>query len=349
MKEERLEVKRQARRGWGDRLLDSLHWVVAWVVIAAVCAQAAKLWLEPSYTETGIEDVRAAYVRFDDAANLASFPADERLKSVDATMAGLAASIGVSATPNLEVLARGLTYPADYLETLKTGASNEVRFAAPTGVRATAEVGGVDLVWADPAGNNVRIKEFEVLRAEGDGPETVVKTVPGDGFATRDTTAKAGVGYSYRIRAVAADAAAASGGSAKSTPSDPVLVKAIADFKIEATGLKGDALIVKVSKWSSGNWRDRIYEVRQGDAIGGKDDSLGVDFSTGRRVTQLVIVTPKAVISRQEVVFDADGRVLLDGALPRRIVVQGEETYKVATATVEGGSMPADTLIWGRR
>lgn len=349
MREERLEVQRQARRGLGDRLLDSLHWVVAWIVIAAVGAQAAKLWLEPAFGEAGAAEVKAAYDRFDDAANLASFPTEARLKAVDAALADLSAAIAAPAAPKSDAFPRGMTYPAAYLETLKTGASNEVRFAAPTGVRATAEVGGVDLVWADPAGNNVRIKEFEILRAENEGPETVVKTVPGDVFATRDATAVAGVGYSYRIRAVAADAAGASGGAAKSSPSDGVQVKAIADFKIEAAGLAGDALVLKVSKWSSGEWRDRVYEVKQGEAIGGKDASLGVDFSTGRRLKQLLIETKTAVISRKEVVFDADGRVLLDGASPRRVVVSGEETYKVATATIDGGSMPADTLIWGRR
>jgi hypothetical protein len=349
MREERLEVKRQSRRGLGDRLLDNLHWFAAWGAIGAVAAQGAGLWLAPAHGPEGVADAEAAYVRFDDSANLASFPGPERLKEVESTLAALSQAMAPAAVPEVSA-PRGLTYPPAFLETLKPGAANEIRFAAPVDLRVSAEVGGVDLAWTDPAGNNVRIKEFEVLRGAEDGAaETVVKTVPGDVFTTRDGTAEAGRTYRYRVRAVAADTTASTGGAAKSAPSEGAVVKAIADFKIEAVGLKGEALVVKVSKWSGGAWRDRNFEVRQGDAVGGRDDALGLDFSTGRRVKSLRIETKTAPVVRREVIFDAEGRVVVEGGAPRRVSVTREETFQVATATLEGGSMPADTLTWGGR
>ena len=349
MKEEHLEVKKQARRSAWETTLDRLHVIVGAAAVAVFGGQAAGLWLDPRANDEDAAKAEGAYVKFDDAANRASFPMEERLKETEAAVAALAASLAPPATKAHADLPRGLTYPAAYLETLKPGASNEVRFSAPVDVRATAEVGGVDLAWADPAGNNVKIREFEILRAEGDAAESVLRTVPGTTFAFRDAGAAPGHEYVYRVRSIAAEGFAAAGGAAKSAPSEPAKVRAIADFKIEPAGLEGEVLVVKVSKWSGGAWKDRTYAVKRGDAIGGKDDALGVDFSTGRRVAELLIETKTEMKTKNEVVFDADGRVVAVDGAPKRVPVTAEHPYRVATAKIEGGALPPETVVWDRR
>jgi hypothetical protein len=349
VKEEHLEVKRQLRRSAVETALDRLHVLVGVAAFAVFGGQAAGLWLDPRAHDDGAAKAEEAYVAFDDAANRASFPLEERLKETDGALAALGASLAPPASKSNAGLPRGLTYPTAYLETLKPGASNEIRFRAPVDLRAVAEVGGVDLAWADPAGNNVKIREFEILRAEGDGAESVLRTVPGSTFAYRDEGAQPGHEYAYRVRSIAAEGFAAAGTAAKSSASEPAKVRAIADFKIEPAGLEGDVLVLKVSKWSGGAWKDRLYRVKRGEPIGGKDDALGVDFSTGRRLAELTVETKTESRTKNEVVFEADGRVVVEAGAPKRVPVTADQPYLVASAKIDGGALPPETLVWDRR
>lgn len=346
MREEHLEIKQQRRRSFGDRFLENLHALVAVVVLVLAGGYAAGRLFVSDAPQRELERVKAAQAAFDDAAHTAVFPHEARLAAAAKTLAD---AVVAEKPPSLAAgeLPKGLTYPAAYLEVLKPGSANEVKFAPPTALRAEAEVGGVALTWADPAGNNVPIKAFEVLRSEGGREAEVVATLSGATFLWKDAGAAAGTDYAYRVRSVTE--AAGRGGEARSEPSEAVAVRAIADFKIAFAAAGPAGAEFKVAKWVDGAWRERNFVVAEGALIGGRDDALGTDFSTGRRLAKLATSQREETRTRDEVVFDADARVVVEGGAPKRTKVTSTDVVVVVSATLDGGRLPPETLTLERR
>ncbi|HYC78119.1 MAG TPA: fibronectin type III domain-containing protein [Planctomycetota bacterium] len=347
MREEHLEVRQSPRRV-DNPILANVHVVVFLAALALVALQAAGVILAPAYGPRELKDVEDAHQAFETAANTAQFPVEARTRETSDELAAVAAALKPKPPP-ASAPVRGLTYPPTYLETLKPGASNEIKFAPPTGVRASAEVGGVDLVWADPAGNNVAIGEFEILRSEDGGDLVPTAKVKGDQFAWRDASAVPGKDYVYRVRAVTREGAVGSAGVARSDLSDAAQVRAIADFKIELVDFLPDAARFRVSRWRDGDWRTRIFEVAQGRPIGGRDEALGVDYSTGRRLASFVVEERTEPASREEVVFGPDAKVVVEDGAPRKVKVVRDVIVRKAVATVDGGALPPETLTLEKR
>jgi hypothetical protein len=346
MREEHLELKLQRRRTLGDRILERMHVIVAVAALIGLIAYAGGWWLAPREAERALEDVQQARADLTARAEAATFPAEARIAAVDAELKRAEGLMAPSREPAAD-LPRALTYPESYLATLKPGASNEVKFAPPASLRATPDVGGVDLAWNDAAGNNVKIKSFEILRGQGEAEPQLVGTVAGDVFDWKDRTASPGVAYAYRVRAVTEPSGA--GIPERTGLSEPAQGKAISDFKIELVGENGKSARFKVLKWTDGSWRDRIYEVSEGGAIGGKDEALGVDFSTGRRLAKLSTVTRVEPRTRDEVVFEVDGRVVVESGGPKRVRTTGEEKITVLEAEIDGGDAPPEKITLERR
>jgi hypothetical protein len=344
MKEEHLEVKRHH----GPTALERLRWhlgtIVAILLAALLVLQAFGLVLKPSTSATAaLEGLTESCNRVQKSVENRMFPVEERLKEVEAHVGDLRKSLKHLGTG--AQAPESLTYPADYLETLKPGASNEIRFQAPINVVATADAGGIDLKWAEGANNNVKVGAFEILRQEDAGEAAPVTKVEGSVYAWRDTSAKPGHAYEYTVVALAADVAIANTPRGRSPASAPATAKALTDFKIELLGAKDGTATFHVSKFREGSWRDRTFDAREGEPIGGMDDALAIDFSTGRRLVKLTIETIDVPVTRDEVVFDPKGRVVVEAGAPKRVSVSSTEPRQRITAAVSGGGLPDDTIV----
>jgi hypothetical protein len=345
MKEEHLEVKRRH----GPTTLERLKWhvgsLVAIVLFILLALQIAGLIFKPAASSTTVlRELADASSRVGTNANARTFPVEDRLKQIDGSVGELRTTLKHVVAPKDQ--AWGITYPPDYLDTLKPGASNEIKFQAPLDVSATAEAGGIDLKWSEGANNNVKVGSFEVLRKEGSAEPASVGKVEGSTHSWRDTTVKPGHLYEYAVVAIAADAGLANTPRGRSPASAPASAKALADFKIELVEAKDGTTIAtfKVSKWRDGSWRDRTVDVKEGDAIGEMDQALGVDWSTGRKLAKLTFATAEVPVTRDELVFDAKGRVILEQGLPKRVSVTGTQSKHTVTASITGGELPDDTL-----
>lgn len=343
MKEEHLEV----RRRHGPTLLERLRWHVGTAVAIAagvlLVLQIFGLALRP--LESGrkaLRDLVGAIDRVQASVESRTFPSGERMLEVEAQVGGLRTELKHHGNP--VKAGEGFTYPPAYLATLKPGESNEFRFQAPVDVAAAAEAGGVDLKWADPANNNVKIGAFEIFRREDGGEATLLKRVDGATHGFRDTSAKPGHGYEYAVEAIASDPDFAETPRGRSPRSAPAAVKAVADFKIELVDLTEGVATLKISKWIEGKWRDRTFDVREGEAIGQMDQALGVDFSTGRRLSKLSVETAQVPVTRDEIVFDPSGRVVVEQGSPKHVRVTRELTRQKISASITGGSLPDDLL-----
>ena len=72
---------------------------------------------------------------------------------------------------------------------------------------------------------------------------------------------------------------------------------------------------------------------------------MRVDFSTGRRLVKLTIETIEVPVTRDEVVFDPKGKVVVEAGAPRRVSVSSTEPRQRITAAVAGGGLPDDTIL----
>jgi hypothetical protein len=345
MREEHLEVKRRH----GPTTLERLRWHVGSLVAGALLVLLALqlfgvILAPPTPTENALRALSDATGRVEAGVNARTFPADERLKNVDSMVGELRTTLKHHA-PTSDP-AWGITYPVDYLDTLKPGASNEIRFEAPIGLTATAEAGGVQLKWGEGAHNNVKVGAFEVLRKDGGGDAVPVGRTEGAVFEWRDSAVKPGYAYEYAIVAIAADPDLANTPRGRSPASAPATAKALADFKIELVDAKDGTAIAtfKVSKWRDGAWKDRTVDVKEGEAIGQMDQALGFDWSTGRKLAKLTFQTAEVPVTRDEIVFDPKGRVVVEAGAPKKVAVAGIQTKHKVTALLTGGELPDDTL-----
>src|SRR5262245_60531483 len=130
MKEEHLQVKRRHGPTVAEQLKWHLGTLAAVVCLVLLALQIFGVAFGPSQAasdaagalESTVDRVRASV-----AAR--SFPADERMKSLDDQIGALRTTLKHQAAP-VEA-GEGITYPAAYLKTLQPGESNEIKFEAP--------------------------------------------------------------------------------------------------------------------------------------------------------------------------------------------------------------------------
>jgi hypothetical protein len=88
-----------------------------------------------------------------------------------------------------------------------------------------------------------------------------------------------------------------------------------------------------------------MFEVREGEAIGAMDQALGIDFSTGRQLAKVSVETSEVPVSKNELVFDAKGRVVIEQGAPKTVPVAGVETRRKTTISITGAGLPDDDLV----
>jgi hypothetical protein len=137
----------------------------------------------------------------------------------------------------------------------------------------------------------------------------------------------------------------------RSEPSDKETIEAMADFKLALVGADKSAQTAtfNVEKWHGATWWSKRFTVRAGQAIGEPDPGSGVDYGTRRTLAAIDFETRNETKVRHEIVFDADGKVKLEGGSPVTEEVTANETVEVASAKIEGGGLPPVVLTLEKR
>jgi hypothetical protein len=156
---------------------------------------------------------------------------------------------------------------------------------------------------------------------------------------------KPGVTYGYRVAALTEEVFVPSD-QRRSPFSSQVSVVAATDFRLTilTTDESKKSIELQVEKWHNNRWWTKVFEVSQGDTIGSFDEGSGVDYSTGQRVDLLEFTVETRREPRSEVVFDKDGRVMLEGSAPLTEILEQELTFTKTILRVAGGVLPVQTL-----
>jgi hypothetical protein len=245
----------------------------------------------------------------------------------------------------------GDVYPRVLVEALRKGQRNEVVFLPPKGLKAEAGRGAIEVRWVEHEDTNVSPRAYAIMRSHDGGRAEQIAEVPGGQFSYRDTGVQPGIRYTYQVASVTDDAILVNQNRRRSELSSPVTIEAVADFKIslvEADAEAGRATF-KVEKWQDSASFDKRFTVEVGQEVGALDEGSGVDYTTGRTLASLKAKTESRSRVRREVVFDAEGRVAIEGgqAVTEEVVLV--EDFVVVTAALEGGGLPPSTLVLEKR
>ena len=139
----------------------------------------------------------------------------------------------------------------------------------------------------------------------------------------------------------ASDTLLVGSGRSRSPESDPAALRAASDSKIELVDVAEGVVSLRIrKKTGSDGWRTRIVTVAEGKPVGDVDPSTGLDWTTGRTVAKIAEALSETERSRDEVVFDAAGRVVLEGGIPKRVSTVRREVWRTVSVTLSGGGAP---------
>ncbi len=261
----------------------------------------------------------------------------------------------LSVVPNVgRPLPAALTYPGAWLATTRPGESNLVRFGAPLRLAAAVEPGAIVLTWAPPD-STVAVAKFEILRVPGmKGSENLTAADPigataADVLTFRDEQVVQGVTYTYTVHATTLDPILVGSGRSRSPNSDPVTQRAVADSKIELVDVADGAVQLRIKKQAGSEWRIRLVTLKEGEVIGGVDPSTGLDWTTNRVVGKISEALSESERPRDEVVFDRQGRVVVDAGIPRRVSTIRRDVWRTISVVLSGGGAPDETLTMEKR
>jgi hypothetical protein len=343
MHEEHLEISQQPRQALGRLLLENLHLAAALLAATALGLGIAGLLLPVP------EEVQETLLRLDqtrvlveqalqsDAGSTLAEEARERAERVTALWAppeGDAPSV------------TDVMWPPGLLAMARSGEPNEIRFLAPRDLVAEAGRGRVLLRWVEDADSNVPLVGFVILRGAAGAEPTEVGRVEAGATSYEDRDVVSGVTYVYRVAGLTADPGIVAQGMSQSPASSPAMVEAISDVRLTLTAADPEAALASflIEKWHRDAWWSKTFEVAVGQTVGTPDPGTGVDFSTGRRLASLEVQEGSVTRPSREVVFDPDGRVLVQGGNPVTEEIQITEAFVEYVVALEGPSVPRATL-----
>lgn len=241
-----------------------------------------------------------------------------------------------SATP------KGLVFyhPAT-LEDVRTGREAEIRLLPPLSVSARAEQGLISVSWSTNDRTTAAIAEYVVYRRGEKDSEKELARVTGDVTTYVDTSVKPGVVYFYCVAARSNEPALVGVGKDVSEKSEPVSERAQRDFEIKL--LRADIATQSgrflVRRIIDGVWHEKEFDAKAGEAIGATDAGSLIDYSTSCRVIDLRIAADVANEVREDVVFAADGSVIVEAGQVKKKAVQvpRERRFLVGAFTNELG------------
>ena len=343
MREEHLEVAQQPKQPLGRRLVESLHLLAALLGAVALGLGIAGLLLpvpeEVQQTLDRLGETRGEVemaLHADDRSTIAD-DAEERAARVLALW---------SPAEGRAPAVTGVMWPPSLLSMARSGEPNEIRFLAPRDLVAEAGRGRVLLRWVEDADSNVPLAGFVVLRgAAGEEPAELDRV--GVGVTNyEDPDVVSGVTYVYRVAGLTTDPGILAQGMDRSPASSPATVEAISDVRITLTAADPEAgrATFLIEKWHQDAWWSKTFEAGVGEGVGSADPGTGVDFSTRRRLTSVEMREGAVTEPRREVVFDPQGRVLVQGGNPVTEEVEVTEEFIEYLVALDGPAMPRATL-----
>lgn len=352
MKEEHVATKKATRDSLKDVALRNLDMIVAAAAVVVLGLHLAGFLFSP---RSDAEETREALevARGDLSRNLDTqkFPIAKEKEHI-ATVEGRMRSGWAPKVPAVPPLPTNATYPPALLRAIRDGDSNEIRFYPPAELRAEAQKGTNVLRWIEHEANNTRISGFAIFRGVGKADAAKLSEldrIQGDKDVFQDRTAKPGVVYTYRVRALTDELK--SRGVTESDMSTPVTVETLADFKLTLKDVNETTKVARflVEKWHEDDWWGKEFECSIGQTIGALDSGTDVDYTTPRTLKTLDMKPVEVTRNRREVVFDASGRVKLESGEPVTEEVPVREKFLEVKAKVEGGELPPKTYSLEKR
>ncbi len=334
MKEEHLHSRAEARLDHSGRMLGALD-LLAVVVALVLLALSFFGMLDDSAGSAAALDARLDAGLHARRAALAAGSFDGQLYFARGDAAR--ASLRASHEPTAQAVSPPFrAYPATWLAAARSG-GNLAAISAPVDLVAEAGFGNVALRWTAGRGGNVPAGTWVLLRARPGEAYTTIAELPAATLHYVDP-APAGVEYQWRVAAKPGDPvlAAALG---LSVPSSPVRSMALARVRWSILEASAATVRFRIEAWTGTAFEAREVDVNPGEAVevaGG-----GQGFVTGCRLES---IRAEDSTRRQEalrVVFDREGRVILEGGEPRREPVVTEvrtRRFEIVLRTETGGT-----------
>lgn len=238
------------------------------------------------------------------------------------------------------VLPAAILHHPDALADQREGRDLALRFSPPVDLVADATPGLVRLAWTRPDGDTVEAIAYRVYRRTSGGEEQKIAEVRGHlGFEDRQV--EPGRSYVYRVSALTEDPVMVSAGRAESSRTPPVEARAARDFSLLAVAAAEDGGSARfmVKKLANGIWYEKEFEAARNLVIGTLDPGTGVDYATQCTFLRIVVETKVVPEERDEVRFDPEGRVVLEGGQPvtRRVAYERRIETRLAVVRNELG------------
>lgn len=222
------------------------------------------------------------------------------------------------------------------LRDLLEGRDLALRFTAPVDLVADAVPGSIRIAWARPEGDTVEASGYRLYRRVEGGEEELLANTSGEQLRYEDKDVVPGQVYRYQVAAVTRDPAMARLGRGESPRSAPTELRAARDFGVEPRSLAEDGQSARfmVKKLVGGVWYEKEFSAALGEEVGAADPGSGVDYASHCRFLRVENDVRTIPEERDEVVFDAEGRVLLEAGKPMTRRVAWERRIETRYAVV---------------
>ncbi|HMS16178.1 MAG TPA: hypothetical protein PKA37_05005 [Planctomycetota bacterium] len=245
----------------------------------------------------------------------------------------------------LDTFDRVSLYSESRLRAWREGKGNVVRFGAPAGLVVDAERGFNRVRFVPDVLNSVALSGHLLERSVGGGAFERIALLPSGQVEHEDRGVRPGVAYAYRVASLTEESFVPEGERMSAFSSVATVVGAT-DFRLSLlAGNKeqGNAEL-QVEKWHNDRWWTKVFTVREGEDVGALDTGTGVNYGTRQKISKLEFVEDQRRETLKEVVFDASGRVALEGEAPKTESTDREIRFLRTVLRVEGGDLPPQTL-----
>lgn len=333
MKEEHLHSRAEARLDLSGRMLGALDLLAVLGAIVLLALSFSGILDDSAATASELEARLAGGLRARDAALAAGrFDGQRYFERGDEAHAALKAAHEPVPQPASPAF---MAFPANWIAAVQSG-GNIASIATPRDLVAEPAFGAVKLRWVPGNGGNVSAGAWVLLRARPGEAYTTIAEVAAATHEYTDPT-PAGIEFQWRVAAKPADPALAAA-LGLSAPSSPARGTALARVRWSIVAANDSGVRFKIEAWTGSVFEAREAEVSPGGAV--EVTGGGPDWVTGCRLES---VRAEESTRRQEtlrVVFDREGRVILEGGEPRREPVVSElrsRRFEVVLRTAAGG------------
>lgn len=320
---------------------DVVALAVALVAAVVVIAKGAGTGREASHR--AVEAARGATAKIDSSLQRDIYSGTESAKVLEG-LAGLSARIRGQWQPpgGNDALTSSEFYHPGVIEDIREGREVELRLLPPQRLSAAPEPGRIMVSWSPNDRNSALLAGYTIVRRTSvDQTEKVVAEVSADQTVWSDADVRAGIEYTYRVEARTAEPGLLQIGTKVSEKSEPASARGARDFEIVIVACDAAAKEARllVRRLAGDVWHEKEFPTKVGEGVGATDAGTGVDYRTGCTVVDVQIEEAKANEVREELVFAADGTVVLENGKPKKkkVEVARNRRTNVLVITNENG------------